>query len=157
MANLPTVGSDNNVWGQELNDFLSVSHNADGTLKGGGGGGGGGISSALATFGQPGVLTTGTGVTRFIFPTTATIVSVRLACNTAPTGAAIKVDVNKNGTTIFTTQANRPNIVVSAFASSAAIPDVTSIAAGDYLTCDIDQVGSTVAGSDLVIQVLYTA
>lgn len=30
---LPTVGSDNNVWGQELNDFLSVAHNPDGTLK----------------------------------------------------------------------------------------------------------------------------
>ena len=33
MARLPTPGSDNGVWGDILNDFLSVEHNADGTLK----------------------------------------------------------------------------------------------------------------------------
>src|ERR1700712_3941029 len=34
MANrLPTPGSDRNQWGQILNDFLSVEHNGDGTLK----------------------------------------------------------------------------------------------------------------------------
>jgi hypothetical protein len=36
MARLPTPGSDNGVWGTILNDFLSVEHNADGTLKSGG-------------------------------------------------------------------------------------------------------------------------
>jgi lysophospholipase L1-like esterase len=30
---LPTPGSDNGQWGQLLNDYLSVEHNADGTLK----------------------------------------------------------------------------------------------------------------------------
>jgi hypothetical protein len=34
MARLPTPGSDNGVWGTVLNDFLSVGHNTDGTLKG---------------------------------------------------------------------------------------------------------------------------
>lgn len=33
MTRLPSVGGDNNQWGQILNDFLGVSHNADGTLK----------------------------------------------------------------------------------------------------------------------------
>ncbi|HJP96526.1 MAG TPA: hypothetical protein VJ843_04090 [Candidatus Saccharimonadales bacterium] len=32
MARLPTLGSDDGVWGQVLNDFLGVSHNSDGTL-----------------------------------------------------------------------------------------------------------------------------
>jgi hypothetical protein len=32
-ARLPTVGGDDGNWGQILNDFLSVEHNADGTLK----------------------------------------------------------------------------------------------------------------------------
>lgn len=36
MAQLPTPGGDNNMWGAELNDFLLVSHNADGTLVGSG-------------------------------------------------------------------------------------------------------------------------
>jgi hypothetical protein len=33
MSRLPTVGSDNGDWGTILNDFLSVEHNVDGTLK----------------------------------------------------------------------------------------------------------------------------
>lgn len=33
MARLPQPGADNGVWGNVLNDFLSVEHNTDGTLK----------------------------------------------------------------------------------------------------------------------------
>lgn len=33
MARLPTPGSDDGTWGVVLNDYLSVAHNADGTLK----------------------------------------------------------------------------------------------------------------------------
>jgi hypothetical protein len=33
MSRLPVPGSDDGVWGDVLNDFLSVEHNADGTLK----------------------------------------------------------------------------------------------------------------------------
>ena len=33
MSRLPTVGQDNNAWGDVLNDYLSVSHNTDGTIK----------------------------------------------------------------------------------------------------------------------------
>lgn len=33
MNRLPVLGGDANVWGQILNDFLSDSHNSDGTLK----------------------------------------------------------------------------------------------------------------------------
>lgn len=33
MARLPTPGSDKDQWGQVLNDFLSVQHDGDGTLK----------------------------------------------------------------------------------------------------------------------------
>ncbi len=41
MSRLPTPGSDNDTWGDILNDFLGVSLNADGTLK----------SSAVSTAG----------------------------------------------------------------------------------------------------------
>ena len=34
MSRLPTPGGDTNTWGELLNDFLSVAHNNDGTLKG---------------------------------------------------------------------------------------------------------------------------
>ncbi len=33
MSRLPIPGSDDNVWGQILNDFLNIAHNTDGTLK----------------------------------------------------------------------------------------------------------------------------
>jgi len=33
MSRLPVVGSDDSTWGFILNDYLEVSHNADGTLK----------------------------------------------------------------------------------------------------------------------------
>jgi hypothetical protein len=105
----------------------------------------------LSAFSKSGALTTGTGVSRLPIGAAYTIQSVRAMVNTAPTGAAILVDVNKNGTTIFTTQANRPSIAAAGNASSAAVPDVTSLAAGDFLTVDVDQIGSTVAGSDLTV------
>src|SRR5574338_455110 len=33
MARLPQPGGDKNTWGEILNEFLSVEHNSDGTLK----------------------------------------------------------------------------------------------------------------------------
>ena len=33
MTRLPQPGSDDGTWGTILNDFLSVEHNTDGTLK----------------------------------------------------------------------------------------------------------------------------
>lgn len=106
------------------------------------------------TFTKTGTLATGTGTIPFRVPVAMTIQHVRLACGTAPTGAAILVDVNKGGTTIFTTQANRPTIATSATSETATTaPDVTSLAAGDKLTVDIDQIGSSVTGSDLTITV----
>jgi hypothetical protein len=33
--------------------------------------------------------------------------------------------------------------------------DVTAVASGDYLTVDIDQIGSTVAGSDLNVIIRF--
>lgn len=73
---------------------------------------------------------------------------------TAPTGASVIVDVHKNGTTLFTTQGNRPEIAAAAWRDTTGnTPDVTSIAAGDYLTLDVDQIGSTDAGEDLVVTI----
>lgn len=85
------------------------------------------------------------------------VVEVRTAVGTAPTGSTILVDVNKNGTTIFTTQGNRPSIAISGFLSAAAVPDAAAAAyvAGDYVTVEIDQKGSTIAGSDLTVAIEY--
>ena len=100
------------------------------------------------------ILAVATGTKRLYLEQSTTIVAVRVHAVTAPTGANLIVDVNKNGTTIFTTQANRP-IVTDGSNAGAAVTnmDVTSLAAGDYLTVDIDQVGSTIAGADATISI----
>jgi hypothetical protein len=87
-------------------------------------------------------------------PCTLTITKVKLVVKTVPTGAAIIVDVNKNGTTIFTTQDNRPQIAIGETSGDSGTPDVTSLAEGDKITIDIDQIGSTITGADLTVEVV---
>jgi len=81
---------------------------------------------------------------------------VRASVGSAPAGSSIIVDVNKNGVTIFTTQANRPTIVAAGTTDLADAINITSVAAGDKITVDIDQVGSTTPGSDLSVEIEYT-
>jgi hypothetical protein len=104
----------------------------------------------------PGTVATGTGAARFYnkLGRTLTLHKAWASVGTAPTGASLIVDVNKNGTTIFTTQANRPTIAISTNFDESGAPDVTTWADGDYITFDVDQIGSTVAGSDLVVALL---
>lgn len=120
------------------------------------GGGGGNSTPASAVFSVAGNLAVGTGLARYYASDDLTITNVIASVGTAPTGSAILVDVNKNGTTIFTTQANRPQIAVSTFADTSSLPDVTSVLTGEYLTIDVDQRGSTIAGTDLVVQIVFS-
>jgi hypothetical protein len=82
-----------------------------------------------------------------------TITDVRAYVDTAPVGAALIVDVNINGVTAFTTQANRPTIADGQKVSSTTAPDVIALAAGDRLSIDVDQIGVGVAGSDLMVSI----
>jgi hypothetical protein len=104
-------------------------------------------------FAFDGTLTTGAGTRRIYNATgrTITIKQVTAHVVTAPTGAAILLDVNIGGTTVFTTQGNRPSIAISGNTSTAGNSDAaaSSLASGGYLTVDVDQIGSTVAGADL--------
>jgi len=106
-----------------------------------------------AIFTGGGELEVGSGYFRIYAPVAMTIDKVFAAVTTAPTGDAIIVDVNKNGTTIFTTQGSRPSIAATEYTDESDTPDVTTLAAGDYLTFDIDQIGSTVAGSNITVHV----
>lgn len=100
-----------------------------------------------------GALTVTTGKSRVSMRAAYTVESIVADINTAPTGASVILDVNKNGTTLFTTQANRPTIAAAAFTSSATQPDVLTFGVGDYLTVDVDQIGSIVAGSDMTVNI----
>lgn len=204
MPRLPIPGSDEGQWGNILNTFLSVEHNADGTLKTTGtiaqkaddsavvhNSGAETITGtktfsaspvvptptsnghaatkqyvdtltrtltfSLTAFSRQGALAVGAGSQRLPVDGTYTIVGTRAMVGTAPTGANIILDINKNGTTIYTTQANRPTINAGSNSGGpGSAPDVTTLAAGDYLTVDIDQVGSTLTGSDLTVSVIVS-
>jgi hypothetical protein len=106
--------------------------------------------------GYAGTLVVVTGKIKWIAPKAHTITNVIISVGTAPTGADIIVDVNKNGTTVFTTQANRPKITAGNFTDTSSVPDVTAIAQNDYLTVDIDQVGSSQPGADLSVQIVVS-
>lgn len=86
-------------------------------------------------------------------PRAFNIQNVTVAVNTAPDGADLIVDVNLNGVTIFTTQANRPTIADGATEDLVSAPDVIAVAFNDVIEVDVDQVGSSAAGADLVVQV----
>jgi parallel beta-helix repeat protein len=104
------------------------------------------------TFAQAGTLITGAGVGRARVEADSLFLGAEAMVNTAPTGASILVDANKNGATIYTTQASRVAIAASANSGAqAGAPDVKTASAGDYITVDIDQIGSTIAGADLTV------
>jgi hypothetical protein len=109
-------------------------------------------------FAFTGTATVQAGVLRWYNRTgrTLNIIGAWAAANTQPTGAALVVDVNKNGTTIYTTQGNRPSVSVSTNGGAISVtPDVTTIADGDYITVDVDVIGSTIAGADVTVGVVY--
>lgn len=110
----------------------------------------------VASFTIPGTLLVSIGAVRWYAPKSITITSVIVSSAIAPQGAAIIFDVNRSGTTIFGTQANRPTISINATNGSTTGMTVTSLTTSDYITIDVDQVGSTFAGSDAVVQIVYT-
>lgn len=107
------------------------------------------------TYTLPGALYTSVGSTRLYLYGTCTVQRVIASVGTAPSGASVIVDVNKNGSTIFGIQTNRPTIASGLYVATGT-PSDTSISSGDYLTIDVDQIGSTIGGSDLVVTVEYT-
>lgn len=100
-----------------------------------------------------GSLTTGTSVAPVMIAlSNQTISKVYVAVKTAPTGASITIDINKNGTSIWnTTQANRAKVTAGATYGVQTSFDTTSLVEGDIITLDIDGVGSGTSGSDITV------
>jgi len=88
-------------------------------------------------------------------PFAGEITFVTAAVVTAPVGSTAIFDLHKNGTTMYTTQGNRPTIAAGSTYVTAALPDVKIWAAGDVLQLEIDQKGSGTDGADLSVVVGY--
>jgi hypothetical protein len=83
-----------------------------------------------------------------------TIIEVRAVCRTAPTGQAVKIDINDDGASIWSA-ANVLQIAVGNTAGNTSTINNPAVAKGSILTIDVDQIGSGVAGADLTVYVTY--
>jgi hypothetical protein len=79
------------------------------------------------------------------------IVEAKAAVSSAPSGSDIIFDINKNGTTIWANQSNRVRIPAGSYSGTVRLFNDLIVQKGDYFTLDIDQVGSTVPGSKVVV------
>ena len=101
-----------------------------------------------------GNVTLQTGVARLYNDTGVplTITKVRASVGTPPTGAALEVDVKKNGASIF--GIFKPRILDGANTGTQAVPSGNAtFADGDYLTVDVTAIGSTLPGANLVVTI----
>lgn len=90
-------------------------------------------------------------VFRYIVPHDMEITSIKANVRVAPTGAAIIVDIKKNGTTIFASPSNRLKIEDGNLDALPPGVGVPSFSKGDILSADITQIGSTYSGEDMSI------
>lgn len=113
---------------------------------------------AIACSDETTALTTGTAKVTFRMPYAFTLTAVRASVTTAPTGAALIIDINEAGSTIMTT--NKLSIDATELTSTTAAtpPGITDTALADdaQITIDIDQIGSTIAGAGLKIYLIGT-
>ena len=88
-------------------------------------------------------------VAEFICPFNGHIVDVLVDAETGPVTSDSIVDVHVNGTTIFTTQANRPTLPDgdTGFYTKAGEPEVTALREGDKILFEVDQIGSGTAAT----------
>jgi len=93
----------------------------------------------LPPFTVNGYLSTATNVTPpILVENILTMKSVSVVLKAPASGASLILDVNKNGTSIWTTQADRVRIAGGGTYASTASLAVTSLVPGDVLTLDID-------------------
>lgn len=81
---------------------------------------------------------------------------VRMGLRDSPlgTGSQVRVDINKNNTTVYPVQTNRPTILAGGTnKTSITVPPAPIIFVyGDYLTVNVDEVGSSTAGANLLVE-----
>jgi len=102
-------------------------------------------------------LAAATGVATFRMPYAMTLTGIRASVTTAPVGSTIIVDVNESGSTILSTKLSiDASEKTSETAATAAVISDSALADDSEITVDIDQVGSTTAGSGLKIWLIGT-
>ena len=102
-------------------------------------------------------LTTGTGKQSFRMPYAMTLTEVQMDVTTAPTGANLIVDINKNAVTMLSTKLSiDASETTSRTATTPAVISVSALAQDDIVSFDIDQIGSTTSGQNLTVWLIGT-
>jgi hypothetical protein len=124
MSRLPNVGGDDDAWGVILNDFLTVAHNPDGTLKA--------SSSSPATTTTAGIVQLATNAEVLAgTESTHAITPASLAV-----GLALKAD---------TTHTHSGSAITSGTVAAAYLPAASSASAG---IVQLASTGETLIGTD---------
>jgi hypothetical protein len=113
--------------------------------------GGAPIRETQAFF-QPSPLIVGQGLNAFSFPSYRRLIGVK-AVLSGPASSTMRIDLNRNGETIFINQAARPSINSGARHSPVAVPNVTDLQPEDELTVDIDEISLTDSSKTLLVVV----
>lgn len=96
------------------------------------------------SFSVDGRLAVANDVSAYICTSTGTVEAAYIYCRTPGSASSTIVDVHKNGTTIFTTQASRPTLLFSDAdkVAKSGTPDVTAFVENDVFSIDIDQIAT---------------
>lgn len=118
----------------------------------------GGALSSVPVYQPLPMIVTGTlavGVVPIYIPTDANyqILGVQAVVFTPSVGSPIVADLLVNGTSVFTTTANRPTIPAGVNSSTVTVPDTVNVTAGSLLSLSILSVGSTSPGAGLTVAV----
>jgi hypothetical protein len=100
-------------------------------------------------FSRQGTLGTQVGQQRFYIERAGTVKTIRASVGTSPAGSPVQVNVLVNGTTML----NTPILInPGEFTKTGSIAQV-SVLPNDYLTVNIEGVGSVTAGANLTVTV----
>mgnify|MGYP003642642866 FL=1 len=115
------------------------------------------VTFILPCASEDGSASVATGVVTFRVPSAFTLTGVRASCKLAPTGSTLIVDVNNGGTSVLSTKLSVDiGETTSTTAAVAAVISSPTIADDAVITIDIDQVGSTVAGTGVKVSLYGT-
>lgn len=102
--------------------------------------------------------TAGTAKREWSMPFACRLTALIVAFEGAGVGAGSTIlDFNKNGTTIFTTQANRPTIATAdtGMAAQAAPPEDTIFSPGDVFSYDVDAIPATTGHTRMTVTAVF--
>lgn len=112
-------------------------------------------SLIIAASDETTALTTGTAKVTLRMPYAFTLSAVRASVTTAPTDAALTVDINEGGASILSTKLTiDAGEKTSTTAATPAVISDSALADDAEITIDIDQIGSTVAGAGLKVTLI---